>query len=155
MAENHPWDQQTSDVLPRQDTGWTPRYEQGIPSDRPFNDAPAPATEDWIQAPSTSHISRFMFVDARQNALQRRFGRRYGEGGSDNPFASGASELHVVFRDEKRGSEGAEYAYYFNSHDLGKDIFDRLSASGHPYSEVLRPDVVLNKSIPYQRLSRI
>lgn len=153
--EQHPWDVPTSEALPRQETGWTPKYEQGIPSDRPFNSAPQAADENWVSAPSTSHISRFMYVDARENALQRRFGRRYGDGGSDNPFAAGASQLHVVFRGKDGRGETAEYAYFFNNHAWGRDVFERMRTSGHPYSEILYPELVLNKAVPYQRLSRI
>lgn len=155
MSERHPWDVPTSETLSRQDTGWTPRFEQGIPSDRPFNDSPSPPTENWVTAPPGSHISRFMYVDARDNSLQRKFGRRYGEGGSSNPFSSGASELRVVFKGKEGRGEDSEYAYYFNRHDLGRDIFERMSTSPHPYGEILYPEVVKNKSIPYQRLSKL
>lgn len=154
MSERHSWDRPTSEVLPRQETGWSPKYEQGVPSDRPFNESPQAMSEQWVMAPSTSHISRFMFTDARENSLLRKFGRRIGEGGSSNPFSAGASELRVIFK-KNDGSEDSEYVYWYNDHARGKDIFDRLKASPHPYSEVLHPEVVLNRSVPYQRVSRL
>jgi len=152
--ETHPWDVPTSESLGRHETGWTPRYEQGIPSDRPFNSQPETDNDTWTTAPSTSHISRFKFVDARTNSLMRKFGRRLGRS-EGNPFTAGASQLHVVFKGKQGVGEDSEYAYFFTDHQLGADLYERLKTSGHPYSEVLRPDVVLNKSIPYQRLSSL
>lgn len=154
-TQDHPWDLPTHEVLPEHPTGWTPKYTFGIPSDRAFNAAPDADDGTWVHAPATSHISRFKYVDARENSLQRRFGRRTGMGTSDdNPHTSGASQLHVVFRGKDGQGETAEYGYFFDRHDWGADVFERMSSSGHPYGNVLYPDVIKG-GVPYQRLSRI
>jgi hypothetical protein len=152
--ESHPWDKPTREVLPPVETGWTPKFEFGLPSDRPLESAPATDTEEWTHAPSSSHISRFLYRDARTNSLTRKFGRVLETPAGGNPYARGASELRVVFRNEKSGGESAEYAYFYEDAAAGASIFDLMRGSGHPYGEVLHP-LVIKGGVPYQRISRM
>lgn len=100
------------------------------------------AGAQWRSAPSTSHISRFMLVDARLNGDVAAFGPH-----------GGASQLQVVFKGPDGVGEVAEYVYYFTDHDEGSGVFSRMSSSPHPYSLVLVPDVI-DKGIPYHPLAR-
>lgn len=97
----------------------------------------------WVYAPATSHISRFLFTDARQNADMAEYG-----------LMGGASQLQVVFKGANYSGEVDEYVYYFSDHDTGIETFKELSRSAHPYAEVLLPDVI-NGGIPYFRLAHI
>lgn len=123
---------------------WTPRDPQGVARETPLNEA-ADETGDvpWEHAPPTSHISRFRFWDAREHKFIRKFGQQ-----------GGASQLHVVFRDEKLGGEGPEYWYFFADANAGANIFAKMQGSPHPYGEVLHPFVIKPKVIPYQRESK-
>lgn len=129
-----------SDWMP---SNWEPQYEWGAKPETEFTSITPVGVGDWIITPSTSHIARFQFTDARESSFLSEIG----------PY-DGASQLHVVFRDLKFGIETDEYAYYFQDHEFGANIAAQLASSPHPYGEVLYPLVRLNPTIPYTPLSR-
>ena len=95
----------------------------------------------WLYVPVTSHISRFLWTDARLNPAMAEYGAM-----------GGASHLQVIFKGENYEGESDEYVYYFNDHDRGLQIASELSRASHPYADVLLP-MVIQAGIPYFRLA--
>lgn len=136
---------------------WEPSRPNGVPSDHPFKAEPALAvvggTGEWVYAPSTSHISRFKFDDARTNRLLKNFGFGATSSGGVRRH-EGASELRVVFRDADSGAESVEYVYWFHDHAAGAAVAEAMTGHPHPYGEVLYPEVIAPNRVPYQRASQ-
>ena len=99
------------------------------------------AGSGWVYAPVTSHISRFLWTDARSNPEMAEYG-----------FYGGASQLEVIFKGPNYQGEEDEYVYYFNDHAHGLEVFNSLSRSPHPFVWVLIPDVI-ESGVPYFRLA--
>lgn len=130
---------------PRGGPTWDrPKYDWGRPKpDQPLTAGPSTTGDvPWEDAPTTSHIARFRFSDASESSFLRRFGEE-----------SGASQLSVVFKDEKSGGDGPEYVYFFADATAGRALLEKLRGSPHPYGEVLYP-LVIQAGVPYRRVSR-
>lgn len=123
-------------------TDWTPALPWGVPvatvssqpTSLPAEDNPRVvghgrgrpkgiAVGEWYQAPPSSHISRFTYSDK-------------------------TGVLNVIFKGADGHGEVAEYAYTFVHIPTGRDLFNRLRASPHPFGMVLYPDVIQG-GVPY------
>lgn len=94
----------------------------------------------WVYTPVTSHISRFLWTDARLNPELNQYG------------FLGASQLQVIFKGDNYEGEADEYIYYFTNHEHGLEIASELSRARHPYADVLLPKVI-QAGVPYFRLA--
>jgi hypothetical protein len=95
----------------------------------------------WIYAPVTSHISRFLFTDARLNPEMAEYGPQ-----------GGASQLQVIFKGANYEGEDDEYIYYFHDPYAGLEIANAMATAAHPYADVLLPQVI-RAGVPYFRLA--
>lgn len=122
---------------------WEPSRPNGVPRDTPLSEAPSTTGDvEWVHPPSTSHIARFRYYDARESSFLRRFGDQ-----------GGASQLHVVFRDADTGGDGPEYWYFFADAAAGAAVAEAMTGHPHPYGGVLYPEVIEPNRVPYRRQS--
>lgn len=95
---------------------------------------PEPRNPDrvaWEQAPATSHLWGWRYLDIRV----------YDTSQYESQVGT-ASVLLVRFRDPKTGGYTSEYAYGYAHGDEGGAILESLRAAAHPYSGVLLPKVI-------------
>ena len=83
----------------------------------------------WFQAPGTSHLFAFRFRDNRLYSLP-------------------VSQLDVIFK-TKAGVQGTEGSYECVNPDIGQDLYDRMAKSPHPYGQVLYPNAIKTKALPW------
>ena len=112
---------------------WTPRNPEAVGRTSPLG-APADFEKDhpaypWHDAPATSHLRRFRYIDTRDDRVQKRF--------------IGYSELQVQF------GNGTTYSYHFANAAVGKAIYQELKDAPRP-GAVLDARLV-KPLVPYER----
>lgn len=123
---------------------WRPRFDFGEQNPGVVVSG-EDAGEGWADAPATSHVHSFRYIDLSDDAnrLLRKFPTARGRG---------RSELHVRFKDEKTGGVAATYAYYFESPAAGAEVFRKMRESPRPFRDVVKA-VLIDGRIPYNPIS--
>ena len=120
--------------------GYEPAYDWGLAY--PGGGVEAARGIAWENAPHSSHIHSFRWLDARKRA-------RMGDPPSE--FGRGRSELHVRFK-RPNGGPTQLYVYFFVDHSRGEAIYQRLRTSPHPFGQVLHPEVI-KEQVPYTSIA--
>lgn len=125
--------------------GWEAKFPEfaDAPNDAPldtsFDVGGRPGQIPWTEAPGTSHLIGFRFIDARGQTTEGRIRRK---------FQDGRSELQVRFK-ATATQPATQYSYYFSDHSQGEGIFQAMKAAEHP-GEVVHAELI-KKRVPYAK----
>lgn len=117
---------------------WDPKFPDFTWDKSDLRHAPLSGRDlEWVTPPPTSHLLAFYFDDARSRSKA-------------NVVMTRKNDSYLIVRFKPSGKRGVtEYYYFFNDHERGARIFEKMKAAAHP-GQVVHDDLIGGR-VPYDR----